>query len=231
MRRAAYLVLLCVGLVFAQSRTAPSTFTPTVGAPELHVEGDNLTDIQRKLYDYAQSGQYDREITQVTKAAHDWVETRAGSAAPNEKLAAIFDIDETLLSNLPNMLNCGFCSGGAQGKLFQGVRIPAIPEVRDLYSFAKSRGITVIVLTGRYESGRDATIHDLQDAGYSGWEELLMRPNADSDPARIMKAGVRQDVEKKGYKIILNIGDQLSDLIGGHSERTYKLPNPFYFVE
>jgi hypothetical protein len=30
--------------------------------------------------------------------------------------------------------------------------------------------------------------------------------------------------------IIVNIGDQ-SDLEGGHAEMTFKVPNPFYFIE
>ena len=231
MKKTAFLILLCVGLLLAQSRTVTPVFTPTVAAPELHLNGDNLSDVQRQLYDYAQDGRYNRDITQVAKAAHDWVETRAASATPNEKLAAVFDIDETLISNLSNMITCGFCSSGAQARLFQGVRIPPIPQVRDLYSFAKSKGIAVFVVTGRYESGRDLTIHDLQDAGYSGWDELLMRPVTDSNPAAAMKASLRAGVERKGYRIVLNIGDQLSDLVGGHSERTYKLPDPFYFVE
>ena len=29
---------------------------------------------------------------------------------------------------------------------------------------------------------------------------------------------------------IANLGDQESDLIGGHAERTFKLPNPFYLM-
>lgn len=228
-------------VIFAQGKMAtqpPSkpvapapSFTPTVAAPELPLEADNLTGILRKLYAYQQSGQYEREITQVAKSAHDWIETRAARATPGEKLAAIFDIDETALSNLPNMLDCGFCSISAQAKLFPGEHTPAIPQVRDLYNFAKSKGVLVIFVTGRYESGRDATIGNLQAAGYTGWEDLQMRFNGNSDPARIMKAGIRQGLERKGYKIVLNIGDQLSDLIGGYSERTYKLPNPFYFVE
>ncbi|MDQ0403073.1 hypothetical protein J2S50_001622 [Streptomyces sp. DSM 40167] len=31
--------------------------------------------------------------------------------------------------------------------------------------------------------------------------------------------------------IVANVGDQYSDLRGGHADRTYKLPNPTYFVE
>ena len=34
-----------------------------------------------------------------------------------------------------------------------------------------------------------------------------------------------------GYLIILNVGDQESDLTGGFADRTFKLPNPFYFIE
>jgi hypothetical protein len=30
--------------------------------------------------------------------------------------------------------------------------------------------------------------------------------------------------------VVVNLGDQMSDLDGGHAERMYKLPNPFYFV-
>ncbi len=231
MKKTAALILLCAALLFAQSRAASPAFTPTVGAPELHLAGDNLTDILRTLYNYAQTGQYEREINQVVRPARDWIDTRTARATPNEKLAAIFDIDETAVSNLPNLLACGFCSSGARAKLFEDERLPAIPQVLDLYRLAKSKGVAVIFITGRTEPSRSVTTGDLIAAGYTDWEDLLMRPSGNSEPARTFKAGVRQTVERKGYKIILNIGDQMSDLIGGYAERTYKLPDPFYFVE
>ena len=34
-----------------------------------------------------------------------------------------------------------------------------------------------------------------------------------------------------GYRIIANVGDQESDLTGGGADRSFKLPNPFYFIE
>lgn len=33
-----------------------------------------------------------------------------------------------------------------------------------------------------------------------------------------------------GFRIIVNVGDQESDLAGGHAERAFKLPNPFYII-
>ena len=44
------------------------------------------------------------------------------------------------------------------------------------------------------------------------------------------KAPQRQAIEREGYTIIANVGDQPSDLEGGFSERTFPLPNPFYRI-
>ena len=45
------------------------------------------------------------------------------------------------------------------------------------------------------------------------------------------KSGTRAHIENDlGYEIIANFGDQYSDLDGGYADRTYKLPNPTYFV-
>ena len=37
-------------------------------------------------------------------------------------------------------------------------------------------------------------------------------------------------IERRGYTILANVGDQRSDLAGGHARRAFKLPNPFYFI-
>ena len=37
-------------------------------------------------------------------------------------------------------------------------------------------------------------------------------------------------IEAQGYDIVANVGDQYSDLAGGHADRAFKLPNPFYFL-
>jgi hypothetical protein len=40
----------------------------------------------------------------------------------------------------------------------------------------------------------------------------------------------KRAVISKDYTIIANIGDQRSDLDGGYAERTWKVPNPFYYI-
>lgn len=57
-----------------------------------------------------------------------------------------------------------------------------------------------------------------------------MQPDGNKKPAREFKSYDRQLIEEKGYHIVVNIGDQASDLAGCCEERIFKLPNPFYLV-
>ena len=40
----------------------------------------------------------------------------------------------------------------------------------------------------------------------------------------------RTRIEERGYTILLTMGDQESDLTGGHAQATFKLPNPVYYL-
>ena len=44
------------------------------------------------------------------------------------------------------------------------------------------------------------------------------------------KAPIRRQLVVEGYTILLSMGDQQSDLDGGSTERTFKLPNPVYYL-
>lgn len=44
------------------------------------------------------------------------------------------------------------------------------------------------------------------------------------------KTATRAHIQSLGYDIVGNFGDQFSDLVGGYSDRTFKLPNPNYFL-
>jgi hypothetical protein len=44
------------------------------------------------------------------------------------------------------------------------------------------------------------------------------------------KSATRAHIEALGYDIVANFGDQYSDFAGGHADRTFKMPNPNYFL-
>ena len=49
--------------------------------------------------------------------------------------------------------------------------------------------------------------------------------------AAVFKSGKREELMKGGYRIWGNVGDQWSDIVGSAvGARTFKLPNPMYFV-
>lgn len=85
-------------------------------------------------------------------------------------------------------------------------------------------------ITGRREATRQVTTENLTREGYSGWAELVLKPAASTQTTVAHKSGARAAIEQQGYRIIASVGDQYSDLAGGHEDIAFKLPNPFYFL-
>jgi len=103
-----------------------------------------------------------------------------------------------------------------------------------LFNEAKAKNVKIFFITGRRDTPalRDATERNLRAVGYDGWEGLLMRPPAATDQyqnVQAFKTAKRADISKN-FTIIVNIGDQRSDLEGGYAERTWRVPNPFYYI-
>jgi hypothetical protein len=110
-------------------------------------------------------------------------------------------------------------------------RNPAIEPTLQVFQKARSANVAVFFITGRPENQRAATERNLRQAGYAGYTRLFMVPNgAHFASAADFKTPVRADIERQGYTIIANMGDQASDLRGGHAEKKFLLPNPFYRV-
>jgi HAD superfamily, subfamily IIIB (Acid phosphatase) len=70
----------------------------------------NLGILKLQLLDYKCFGAYDRDVANVLSEAKAYLEYRANGGG---KLALVLDIDETSLSNMPNLLanDFGFFSG------------------------------------------------------------------------------------------------------------------------
>ena len=59
---------------------------------------------------------------------------------------------------------------------------------------------------------------------------MILLPEATFASAADFKAPERRKIAERGYTIVLSLGDQESDLKGGYAERTFKLPNPVYYL-
>jgi acid phosphatase len=198
-------------------------------------EPQNIQVAKEHLKQYVNSGQYNTETQKVVDNATHYLAqkiTANEKLALPKKLAVVLDIDETALSNYPDMLKSGF--GGTLEEIMrqegQG-HDPLIPATLALFNYAKQHGVSVFFVSGRSEWMRQATVKNLKTVGFKDWNGLIMRTEKfQGVPAKEYKTLIRKQLTEKGYVIILNVGDQESDLEGGYSEKNFKLPNPFYYI-
>jgi predicted secreted acid phosphatase len=198
----------------------------------------SLVETKREVAGYVDSGRYEADIAAITEQAGAYLERRV---ARGGKLAIVLDVDETALSNHPSLRanDYGFLVAGpcdlprgpcGLGAWIMMAQAEPIKPVLALARQAHARGVAVFFLTGRPERMRAVTERNLRAAGYE-WAGVILRPDAlPPDGAALFKAPERKKLLDQGYTIVVNMGDQMSDLDGGFAERTYKLPNPFYLV-
>ena len=183
---------------------------------------------------YYDSGAWNRAVKkQATKAKAYLIKRTHGKHAA-KKPALVLDIDETSLDNYPCLNQSGGIPYSAvpYAVCVVAYDAPAIKPVRSLFRLAKDLKVKVFFITGRPEAIRAGTLQNLKAAGYRGRYELILQPAGYNDPSTVpYKSGARKQIEKRGFTILANVGDQKSDLSGGYSEHTYKLPNPIYFTQ
>ena len=201
----------------------------------LAVEPTNLTLRKQEMATYVSSGEYAREVADVALAANKFLAKRIPQGAkPGKKLAIVFDIDETLLTNLNHIManDYGYVPK-IWGKWVIDGQALAIVPIQTVYDAAVRAKIDIFIITGRTESESFSTERNLRQIGYETWTRIIYRPDTTEQP--LSNAGLKTDARRKltqeGYTIIANIGDQNSDLANGYAERTFKVPNPFYLVK
>jgi predicted secreted acid phosphatase len=166
----------------------------------------------------------------------------------------VFDIDETVLSNMPQILDP---NTWPWDKWVAAAQAPALKPTLQFYRALCDAGYNVAFVTGRKETARNSTMHNLEMEGYgkpckdgpgpfygarplrssSGSTEccysaLYLRQKNDTSLASVYKPGARKDLLQKGNMTLAAlVGDQFSDLNGEVSAPyAFKLPNPFYYI-
>jgi acid phosphatase len=199
---------------------------------------ENFDIARYRLADYGacvgNGGCYWADLDAQYKRAEGALDRELALHHHGEKLAIVFDIDETSLSSYCEMQREAF--GYIKLMSNEWVASPeaavAIPGALRLFNRAKTAGVDVFFITGRPESQKQATARNLEAAGFHGWKGLALRDAAESSiPTVAYKSGRRKQLVAQGYRIILSVGDQWSDLNGEpKAEVSVKLPNPFYFL-
>jgi acid phosphatase len=222
-------------------RQAPAPATEAAGKFAANAPSEaipNLDGEKAQLKQYhdctCKCGCYANDLDLQAGRAIEFLRRRVAHRAGDEKLALVLDIDETTLSNYEEMAGADFAyDSDVFNAWVNSAKAPAIPGTLRVYLEAQRRGVSVFFLTGRPESQRAVTEQNLHNAGFQNWQRLILRPPTQaSATAQIFKSAARAQIAAQGYKLILNIGDQWSDLKGdSEAEYSVKYPDPFYFIK
>jgi predicted secreted acid phosphatase len=205
---------------------------------------------------FSDDSNYATEARKVAADGGHWLDAKANAASTPAKKAIILDVDDTTLATFNYELysNWDF-NPTTNGDFVNGERFPAVPGMVALANAAQAEGYAIVYLTGRPQAQEPHTLGNLTKVGYptptalsDGSDGLFTKPSVGSYPAYLQgpcadeiaaakscstihyKSGTRAYVESLGYDIVANFGDQFSDLIGGSADRTFKVPNPSYYL-
>ncbi|MGZ4468936.1 MAG: HAD family acid phosphatase [Nocardioidaceae bacterium] len=169
--------------------------------------------------------------------------------------AVVFDADDTTLWTYDmedGAMHFNF-DPALQASWVHNQQFPATPGMVDFVAAVAAKGYKIYGITGRSASQESDTLANLQAVGYTEFDSNDFFTKFDStspkpdyldcntsvdpadDPAKCTtveyKAGTRKHIEQDlGDTIVLNIGDQFSDLQGGYADGSVKLPNPTYYL-
>lgn len=205
------------------------------------------------------SGNYAKEARSVARRGEHYLAAR-DELKPAVHKAIVMDVDDTTLLtwNYEVASNWAY-NPTTNAEFVTDQRFPAVFGMPRLAWKAKRHGYAIFFITGRPGSQEAATLGNLTkdgvgvDAGYpdpttlpNGEDGLFTKPDVADYPDYLTaacagdpggkcttihyKSATRAYLESQGYDIVANFGDQYSDLKGGHADRSFKMPNPNYFL-
>ena len=201
---------------------------------------------------------YAKEADSVAAAGERWLDSR--HHLHGTKAIVLDVDDTTLLTwNYEIFSNWAF-NPTTNASFVTNEQFPAVFGMVNMVKAAEREGYAIIFLTGRPATQEQATLGNLTDSDDVGIDAGLPeaddaqrrrgRPVHQAGrrrlpglpggrvcrrPQRVLhddhyKTATRAHIESLGYDIVANFGDQFSDLKGGYADKTFKMPNPNYFL-
>ncbi|MHB2017284.1 MAG: HAD family acid phosphatase [Candidatus Xenobia bacterium] len=203
-----------------------TTLAVRADAPPVDTTLPNLGILKQRITAYHDSGQWEKERAAVCERARRYLDQRVPGC---EKPAMVLDIDETALDNWQEIKQEDYAYIPPEWMKWEHRgTAPAIPSTLALYRYARSKGVTVFFITGRHPDEQGFTERNLHEAGYTDFAKCYFRPQGELTGP--FKTAIRKQLVGSGWHILVNMGDQYSDLDNGYAEGEFKLPNPAYYI-
>jgi hypothetical protein len=238
----AVLVGGATALAAQPARTSASQEPPNVSLVEQQVEafyGDSVDSAGH--HHPSENSAWGREVAAQIAGGQRYLTQRLKRGVHHP--AIVLDVDDTSEVTEGWEVDNQFAFNAAVNEAaIDADQFPAITPTLTLAKWAAAHHVAVFFLTGRPEHQRAATLTDLiTDDGYPQPVSLFMKAEAGTPPPAYLSCGTtcttdqyksqtRAHIQAEGFDIVLNVGDQLSDLSMGHEDKSVKLPNPMYFL-
>ncbi|KAF7123686.1 hypothetical protein RHSIM_Rhsim12G0203600 [Rhododendron simsii] len=185
---------------------------------------------------YMLGSRYQEDCFAVTSIALEYAKNHTLGA--DGKDIWVFDIDETALSEIDYYSQPDVSFGAKKfnetkkNEYLKEAKSPPLAAVLELYNNLLPLGYKIVFISGTSESYREYRESNMKRAGYHTWEKLMLKQTSEHGTTSfIYKSNKRTELVKAGYRIIGNMGDQWSDILGSDvGNRTFKLPNPMYYI-
>ncbi len=132
----------------------------------------NLSVARESVKEYYETGKFDEELDNVIREAKN----KFSKVEFTENSVVIFDVDETALNNYEISKKMGY--GYVYEMVYdwtQNAKVPAFPQVKELYDYLLSKGSKIIFLTARGYDEYDATYNNLITQGYTEFDTLITK--------------------------------------------------------
>jgi hypothetical protein len=228
-----------------QVRTAIKGYYGDTTTAQVDPVDNSIDGGDKALHTYSPTGAYAAEMARLEARARDYLAhpyrgTNHHRHAPGQK-AVLFDIDDTTLNTYNYEIYSNFVYNPTTNAAFVNASaFPAVPGMPGLVNWADDHGYTIFFLTGRPITQLAGTRTNLLNVGYPAVPDSQLYLKDLSAPwlsscapscaTTQYKSLTRQHVESLGYDIVANFGDQYSDLTGGFADKTFKVPNPMYYL-
>lgn len=189
------------------------------------------------------TGNYAKEMASLVASAETYLSKVADK--PGRTKSIVLDVDDTTLNTYNYEIASNFVySPTINAEFVNGEVFPAVFHMPELVNYAAAHGFQIFYLTGRPESQRAATEGNLEAQGYPVddshvflkdltkpiYSSCYNPPTSTCSTIQYKSLTRRYISQTFGVFVAGDFGDQYSDLLGGYAARTFKLPNPMYYL-